>query len=174
MESNFNFINYFETPTILQKISLLNDSDWINNKARLSNIDAYLRTKTIIARGDKWIDCHPDYLNKFERLFEKELIDLHNFFVHIYKGGQLSNFAIVKLSPTSVIPTHKNNNLDSNSKRYIIPVLTNPEVHFEIDGERKSICANEIWQINTSKDYRVENYSCNDCIHTIIDWKLED
>lgn len=174
MENNFNFINYFETPPILQKIFLLQDHDWLHHKSRLENSDSYVKTKTIIARGNKWVDCHTDYLIKKEKLFEKELIDLHNFFIQLYKRGQLTNFAIVKLLPHSTIPTHKNTNLDLNTKRYIIPVLTNPDVHFEINKERKSIFANEIWEIDNSQDYRVENYSSYDCIHTIVDWKLED
>jgi len=174
MESNFNFINFFEMPPVLNKLSLLRDADWLTHKARLENIDSYVKTKTIIAKGDKWIDCHPDYLQNKEKFFEKEIIDLHNFFVRLYKKGSLSNYAIVKLFPNSTIPAHKNNNLDPNTKRYIIPVTTNPEIHFDIGGERKSLFANEVWEINNSSEYRVENYSCHDCIHTIVDWKLED
>lgn len=173
MKNNFTLINYFETPTILQKLGLLKESDWIGNKARLKNIDAYLRTQTIVVRGKNWIDCHPDYTNKFEKLFEKELIDLHNFFLYLYKKGQLTTFTIVKLPATSTISSHKNDNLDLGCKRYVLPVLTNPDVHFQVGDERKSMCANEIWEINTSDNFRVENYSCNDCIHIIFDWKLE-
>jgi len=173
MEINFHFINYFETPTILQKLSLLRESDWITYKARNDNVDSYLKTKIIVAKGDKWVNCHPDYLYKFGNLFEKEMIDLHNFFLRTYKKGQLTNFVIVKLLPHSTISKHVNNNIDLNTKRYIIPVTTNPEVHFEIADERKSIFANEIWEINNSNVYRVENYSCHDCIHTIVDWNLE-
>jgi hypothetical protein len=173
MEFNFNFINYFETPTILQKLNLLKEADWITHKARNDNVNSYVKTKTIVARGNKWVDCHVDYLKKYEAMFEKEMIDLHNFFLRLYKHGQLTNFVIVKLLPNSVITKHTNNNLDSNTKRFIIPVTMNPQIHFEIGEEKKSICANEIWEINNSSEYRVENYSCHDCIHTIVDWKLE-
>lgn len=160
-------------PPVLQKLSLLRETDWLNHKARLSNIEQYVKTKSVVAKGNAWIDCHPDYLNSKEKLFEKEIIDLHNFFVHKYKNGYLTNYIIVKLNSNSTIPAHVNNNLDSNTKRYIIPITTYPEVHFEIDGERKSLFANEVWEINNSQNYRVENYSSYDCIHTIVDWKLE-
>lgn len=174
MEFNFHFINFFEMPPFFQKVSSLNESDWLTHKARLENINNYVKTKSIVIKGNKWIDCHPDYLTSKEKLFENNIIDLHNFFVRLYKRGSLTNLIIVKLLKNSTIPSHKNNNLDTNTKRFIIPIITNPEVHFEVGGERKSLFANEIWEINNSNEYRVENYSNIDCLHTIVDWRLED
>lgn len=172
MENNFNFINYFETPTILQKTSLLNDSDWVIGKARTKNCDSYVKTKSIVARGNKWIDCHPDYLAKNEKRFETELINLHNFFLHIYKKGQLTNFIIVKLLPHSTISEHKNDNLENGSKRYLIPILSDPEIQYEIGGEEKNICANEVWEIDCEKSFAVKNYSANLCMYLKVDWSL--
>lgn len=174
MESNFKFVNFFETPTVLQKINFMTDSTWLSHTCRITNCFDYVKTKTIVVRGNSWFNCDNEYLSNNEKIFESELLNLHNFFIRIYKKGQLVDFIINKLYPNSIISSHLNSNLKENTKRYIIPVSTTPEVNFQIANEKKDIFANEIWEINNSYEYKVENYSPYDCIHIIADWRLND
>lgn len=177
---NFNFkhVGFFETPSFLQKLSLLPESIWDEYTFRQNNFEPHKNTKTILIIGEEWMVGSKEDLQKYEKnkkLFENELINLHNFFLEKYKRGRIVRCILTKLKAHSTIPPH-NDGGDSmiNSKRHHIPVLTNPEIEFEVGGEQKHLQANEVWEINNLKVHAVRNYSEHDRIHLIADWTLED
>ena len=54
-------------------------------------------------------------------------------------------------------------------KRHHIPIVTNDEVWFYVDGEKKNLKTGEIWEIDNTKLHKVENLSNKDRVHVIVD-----
>ena len=58
--------------------------------------------------------------------------------------------------------------------RLHIPVLTNPQVEFYLNGERVQMHEGELWYLDFSQKHRVENNSDKDRIHLVMDCKVND
>ena len=57
-----------------------------------------------------------------------------------------------------------------NCFRTHIPIITNPDVYFIVDGESKNMKVGEIWQIDNRKPHMVMNKSDFDRVHLIVDF----
>jgi hypothetical protein len=175
---NFKFVGFFETPSFIQKLATQPESIWDEYSFRQNNFTPHKKTKTILIVGEDWMVESPEQLSQFEKnkkIFETELINLHNFFIEKYKKGNIVRCILTNLMPHSVIPPHNDGGMSlMNSKRHHIPILTKPEVEFEVGGEIRHLQANEVWEINNFKIHSVRNYSSYERIHLIVDWKTEE
>jgi hypothetical protein len=85
-------------------------------------------------------------------------------------GGRMGNVMLAMLNGNSIIPAHWDvgDYLDV-SRRNHIPIITNDEVIFSIDGEDAIMKEGQCWEINNNKIHRVENKSTLSRVHLIID-----
>lgn len=174
MESDSSLFSYFETPPILEKLMTLPESEWKNKSFLEKNNSSYLRAKLIPLVGDEWRSKDPTYVIEKYRSFEKELIDLHNYLLSKFKKGSINRCVIVSLPPHTVITSHiDDESIKGNFKRFLIPIMTYPEVYYEFGDESKQLAANEIWEINSSVPFSLRNYSHTENIHITIDWNIE-
>jgi hypothetical protein len=174
MTENLKHFTYFETPTILQKLQFIDNLQWKPNTFYLNNCDEYCRAKIMPIIGEEWSKRDKECLTQNYSIFEKEIISLHNLFIHKFKSGSLGRLVIIKLPQRSVINAH----IDQEScvqkfRRFIVPVITYPEVFYEVGDESRELAANEMWEINSELSFSLRNYSHTDSIHISVDWKLE-
>jgi hypothetical protein len=175
MENNLNFFGFFETPTILQKLLLLSKKEWKDNNFYSTNCKQYTKTDIIPLVGPNWKTKDEEYIKNYYNLFEKEIILLNNFFLHKFKRGFFSRFVIVRLPCRSIISSHiDNEDTQNNSRRFLIPIMTCPEVYYDVGEESRQLAANEIWEINSSAKFGLRNYSHIENIHLTADWTLEE
>jgi hypothetical protein len=82
----------------------------------------------------------------------------------------------LRLKPGSLIKEHTDYNLsyDDGEVRLHIPVLTNLEVEFVLDGVRVDMKAGECWYHNFNRPHRVANRGATDRVHLVIDCVVND
>jgi Flp pilus assembly protein TadD len=86
-------------------------------------------------------------------------------------NGFIVRLVLAKLLAGGKIPHHTDAGFSLlNCHRVHIPLITNDDVAFFVGGEEKNMKAGEFWEINNSVDHAVENRSCDDRIHIIVDW----
>ena len=88
----------------------------------------------------------------------------------------LTSARLLKLAARSNIREHKDYNLgfEDGEMRIHIPVVTNLDVAFFLDGERVIMQEGEAWYLDLNLAHRVENQSATDRIHLVIDCFIND
>jgi hypothetical protein len=64
--------------------------------------------------------------------------------------------------------------LEDGDIRLHIPILTNPDVHFVVNGERLVLNPGETWYINFNLPHRVANRGTTDRVHLVLDCQVND
>jgi hypothetical protein len=77
----------------------------------------------------------------------------------------------LRLASGSVIKEHRDFNLslEDGELRLHVPVVTNPEVEFILNGHRVVMKEGECWYLNLNMPHRVANHGVTARIHLVID-----
>jgi hypothetical protein len=83
---------------------------------------------------------------------------------------------LLKLAAGSIIREHRDYNLgyEDGEIRLHIPVTTNADVEFFLDGHRIEMHEGECWYLNFNLPHRVRNRGATDRIHLVIDCLVDD
>ena len=89
---------------------------------------------------------------------------------------QLTAVRLLRLRAGSSIREHRDYRLgyEDGEVRLHIPVVTNPDVAFFVQGERAWMAEGECWYLNVNLPHRVDNQSKTDRIHLVIDCVVDD
>jgi mannose-6-phosphate isomerase-like protein (cupin superfamily) len=83
---------------------------------------------------------------------------------------------LLRLAAGGVIREHRDDDLrfEDGEARLHVPLATNPEVEFYVDGERVVMEAGECWYLDLSRPHRVQNRGSTDRIHLVIDCRVNE
>jgi len=83
---------------------------------------------------------------------------------------------LLRLAAGGVIREHRDDDLrfEDGEARLHVPLATNPEVEFYVDGERVVMEAGECWYLDLSRPHRVQNRGSADRIHLVIDCRVNE
>ncbi len=83
---------------------------------------------------------------------------------------------LMRLTPGSVIKPHHDNDLsfEQGMVRIHIPVVTNDEVDFRLNGTRIEMPAGSAWYLRLSDPHSVANRGAADRVHLVIDAVVND
>lgn len=78
---------------------------------------------------------------------------------------------LLRLEVGAEIKPHKDHKLgyEDDQFRLHIPIVTNPEVSFILDGERLNMQPGECWYANVNFEHSVANHGTIDRVHLVID-----
>lgn len=146
---NFNWVDHYNTNDYNGKwtsIALLSQNGNYNAINALPNDEPLLPTQVL--ESCKYFN---EILNDF--LFEKTAVRL------------------MQLNAGAVIKPHTDNCLgyEDGFFRIHIPVITNPDVEFILDGERLIMGEGECWYIDANFTHSVTNNGTENRIHLVID-----
>jgi len=81
---------------------------------------------------------------------------------------------LMRLASGSVIKEHTDDGLrfEDGVVRIHVPVLTNPDVDFYLNGSRVVLTAGSCWYLRLSDPHRVSNRGKTDRVHLVIDMKV--
>lgn len=81
---------------------------------------------------------------------------------------------LMRLASGSVIKEHTDDGLrfEEGLARIHIPILTNPDVEFYLNGSRVVLTAGSCWYLRLSDPHRVANRGKADRVHLVIDLKV--
>jgi hypothetical protein len=83
---------------------------------------------------------------------------------------------LMRLTPGSRIKEHTDLelSLEEGTVRIHIPVITNPDVEFYLNGSRVVLEAGSAWYLRLSDPHRVANNGAGDRVHMVIDASVND
>ncbi|KQY92587.1 aspartyl beta-hydroxylase [Caulobacter sp. Root1455] len=83
---------------------------------------------------------------------------------------------LMRLTPGSIIKTHTDLDLDieSGAARVHVPVVTNPDVEFLLNGSRVEMKAGQAWYLRLSDPHAVANRGADDRVHLVLDLQVND
>ena len=78
---------------------------------------------------------------------------------------------LMRLAPGSVIKEHNDLDLgfESGTARVHVPVVTNPEVEFLLNGTPVTMTAGSAWCLRLSDPHSVTNRGCSARVHLVVD-----
>lgn len=103
-----------------------------------------------------------------ECAYLKEVLD--------YFQCEKTTVRLMKLDAGAVILPHRDTdmNIEAGEARFHIPVQTNDQVEFYLQGERIPMNEGECWYLNLSLEHSVGNHGSSDRIHLVIDCIVND
>jgi hypothetical protein len=95
------------------------------------------------------------------------------YFQHVLSSFRcpLRAARLMRLTPGSLIKEHSDHELSAEEgfARLHIPVTTNPDVEFFLNGSRVILEAGSTWYLRLSDPHRVHNRGATDRVHIVID-----
>lgn len=167
MSFNFKLHGKLDVNSIKKGLSGLN---WDEYQFRQETFSVHSKTKTIPLMWDEeklGIKYWKDY-----ELFKFDLKYIEDLLIGILGEGHIETAILINLPKKEKINTHYDVGEYFNKRNRIhIPIITNKDCIFQIDGELKNMKEGEIWEINNNeKEHSVENGGIEDRIHLLIDF----
>lgn len=83
---------------------------------------------------------------------------------------------LMRLGPGAEIKEHRDWDLspDQGMVRLHLPIMTNPDVDFRVNGTRVEMAAGELWYLRLADPHRVSNRGPTPRVHLVIDCAMSD
>ncbi|MBP1224416.1 aspartyl/asparaginyl beta-hydroxylase domain-containing protein [Flavobacterium sp. 1355] len=108
-----------------------------------------------------------------DKIVNTEILDSCTYFKEILDGFLFEKTAVrlLQLAVGAEIKPHSDHCLgyEDGSFRLHIPIITNPDVEFILDGKRLVMNEGECWYIDANFEHSVANRGKQDRIHLVID-----
>lgn len=171
---NYNYVGKVDVSKIKETIKSLETSYWDVYTKRQETFHVHSQTKSLLLMWDEENLYTLEPSQKHDLFYELEIDKFLNkiepLYIQKYGDGYFNRIVLVNLLSNSDIGEHADGGPLLLSRRTHIPIITNPEVFFIVDGEEKNMKEGEIWEIDNSMVHSVENLSDEDRIHFIIDY----
>ncbi len=167
MSFNFKLHGKLDASSIKERLIGL---DWDDYQFRQKTYSDHSKTKTIPLMWDEdklIVKYHKDY-----ELFKFTLKFIEDLLISILGEGKIETAILINLPKKEKIKSHYDvGEYFGIRNRIHIPIITNKDCIFQIDGELKNMKEGEIWEINNNeKKHSVENNGTEDRIHLLIDF----
>ena len=173
IDFRYKLIGKVDVSSWKEKVKTFSNDDWEEFDFRQKTFSVHKDTRTIpIIFDEDFIPKNEYTKTKWYDLFSDEIKVLEKKFKNYYGFGNFSRIILVKqLSNTSIDPHIDSGKTLNVGCRVHIPIDTNENVIFIIDGEEKNMKEGEMWEINNrEKMHSVSNNSEFDRVHLIIDY----
>jgi hypothetical protein len=177
--NNYLYLGKTDVSHIQNQLQNLDNNIWDLNQIRQNIYEVHKHTKSIDLMWSLESLSNPHYKNKKNKeylLFDMNnfLQEIKSFYINQYGKGKFVRIVLTKLKAKQNIELHQDGGNAGkcleNCFRTHIPIITNPDVYFIVDGESKNMKVGEIWQIDNRKPHMVMNKSDFDRVHLIIDF----
>lgn len=170
---SFKFIGNIKNFNELFEISCsLTEYDWNKYKER-KNIQGVAGgfTDTIPLIFDINRDMTSKIIHEKYEMFEKYITEIEQVAQDVFGPVTVKQAMLARLKSGSVIKKHKDKSLITVSTHRIhLPVITNPDCIFTIEGESKHLKMGDVWAMdNAGKYHSVVNNGITDRVHLIVD-----
>jgi hypothetical protein len=174
---NYNFIYFknFDMDIIKNKCMSL-DKEWLLDQSRQNmqypdRRNPHLYTNTYIIQ-DHSLEWHNG--EKFNpvlkdpdlyKIFNQIIIDLER-----RACGKAARVLLIKLEANKNVTEHTDSGDYLNTvRRFHIPIITNDQVFYTVNGEKINMKEGDCWEINNRKPHSVDNDSNEDRVHLLVD-----
>lgn len=174
-------IGFFDTCEILSELNKFTDADWTHFTRGSGHIPGTAKHTSSYTLPVIWAPVQADPTKTIEQTFFpkyehiKKIIEPLIPLVHeFYPGSQVLRVFFTKMDPWSEIGEHIDTALNNRACRRIhVPVITNQDVIFSIDGVDYHFPINQAFEVNNTLRHGVRNLSDQPRIHLIVDFLPE-
>jgi quercetin dioxygenase-like cupin family protein len=165
----------FAIGSIRKAILALGEDAWLLNTYRQNTYEVHKDTQSVLlvfTDGSGW----PDIEISKERgwgLLAEQAVPVMNEIIgrHYPPGGVIVRAMAVKLLAGGSIKSHRDKHPSFYySHRVHIPIVSNPKVHFMLDGQRHDLQVGKVYEINNQKQHSVTNAGHEARINFIFDY----
>lgn len=169
-----NHIGLVETSQIKKEVAEYID-EWLIDISRQTNYQTHEETFMYQLKEldyswnlkDNVLSTSPNSLKTKNAIEEIQYIYKN---LESYVQGKVIRSEIINMSPNSSIRTHKDRgDLLYLSRRFHIPIITNPMCTFTVDGKVFYLEEGNVYELNNRRYHSVQNSSNKNRIHLIID-----
>ena len=168
----------FDPARLREDLARLDDAAWIEHFVK-QNFDGDwsvipLRGRAGATHPVMMISASPD-CREFE---STPFLDGLDYMSRVLEEFQcdLRTVRLMKLTPGSVIKEHQDHDLsmEHGFARLHIPVRTNPDVEFMLNGKQLDLKEGECWYLRLSLPHSVVNRGDEDRVHLVVDAFVND
>ena len=173
---SIKFPMFFDTQKLKNDVYKIIDKNWTNHY----NTNDYSGKWTSIALLSQNGKSDSIYAmpNSDEKLIPTEILNFCTYFQEILNSLLFEKTAVrlLKLDVGAEVKPHSDNCLgyEDGCFRLHIPIITNSEVEFILDGNRLIMNEGECWYIDANFTHSVANRGNNNRIHLVIDGLRND
>jgi hypothetical protein len=168
----------FDTQLLQQDLGRLRSSDWIDHFVKQN----YEGDWTVIPLRGPATATHPVMMIYSDpactEFADTPFLETAQYFPKVFQSLRcpLQAARLMKLSAGSRIKEHTDLDLaaEEGIARLHIPIQTNDDVHFRLNGTRVVLKEGECWYLRLSDPHSVENLGKTDRIHLVIDAKVNE
>ena len=166
----------FDAARLRQDLALVAPDEWIKHFNQY-NYEGNWSVVSLRSNGGRTKQIYPDP-HSTEDFADTEILARCAYVREVLNRIECEKEAVrfMLLAPGARIKEHKDffMGFDEGVIRLHIPVITNPQVEFYLDGERVPMREGELWYLDFSQKHRVENNGDSDRIHLVMDCKVND
>lgn len=170
-EGNFKKLGTIDTTQVRALIETESDAEWAIEDATRERYPGPLRRdiQTIAMLFDWGGETQPLTRCRRHSAYAALLEPIFQQIASGVGGGVIRRCLFVRLRPNGLILPHVDEGHEV-SHRIHVPILTNDQVFFTVDGERLHMRPGEIWEINNSRLHYVENRGAEERVHLVLNW----
>ena len=174
--NSFIYIDNIDVSNIAEKFEMYNDWDNSYTRSRRDAFEVHRDTSVIpLMWSMDSISSHPSQraptTEYWDRYFDQHFFNTLHDKIYSFKKGYPVRVLFTLLKANGQIPVHVDGGVSLTiNSRIHIPIITNNDVLFTVNGETKNILSGEIYEINNQSYHGVRNNSSKDRIHLIVDW----
>ena len=167
----------FDAEHLQQDLALVRSDEWVAHFNK-QDYDGAWSGVSLRAYGGVAANINPGAVSPATTIADTPLLARCPYFAEVLRQFHcpLVSVRLLRLGPGSVIREHCDNELglDHGKARIHVPVATNPDVAFFVDGERLTMNPGEAWYINFNLPHRINNLGETHRIHLVIDCDVND
>ena len=172
---NFRFNKSYDVDCIADAVQKFS-SEWLINQSRqnmvyLGRANPHAHTQTFTVQDHS---IHWDFGTKIETVVKDQ--NIFDLVLPIVKdleltySGTSGRILLINLESNQEVPEHTDKgDYLSTVKRFHIPIITNDNVYYTVNGETINMKQGECWEINNLKPHSVLNNSNIDRVHLLVD-----
>ena len=174
-EYNFIYFKDFDVDLLKAKCQSL-DEEWLLDQSRQQMQYPDRRNPHLYTNICMIQDHRLDWKNgeKFNPILKDA--DLYKFVDPIVlelekrARGKAARILLIRLDANKNVTEHRDSGDYLNTvRRFHIPIITNENVSYTVNGEKINMKEGECWEINNRKPHSVDNDSSEDRIHLLVD-----
>jgi len=155
------------------KVLSLDDEWWNLDISRQKNFDVHVGTRSIVMLFcEGWPNVQIKKRDAWD-LLAAEATPLVQYITRTMyaPGGTTLRAMVAKMPPGGTIPSHRDKHPSFGiGHRIHVPLKTNDDVVFNVDGERQKMNVGEAYEINNLLLHEVFNHGDEDRLHFIFDY----
>ncbi len=170
----------FDIPLMRQELHRLESASWLAhyNTLQYEGMWTTLPLRSINGSMENSVSIQASSLQKnmvYENTPLLETCPYLNSVICFFECEKMS-VRLMNLNAGAIIKEHSDYdmNFEKGEARFHIPIRTNADVHFFVEGGEIPMQSGECWYLNLSLKHRVENCGDTNRIHLVIDCKVNE